>query len=458
MAALLLCNGKIVNEGSVKDGHILIEDGKISRILSSTEDLSVYSKHTERINIDNCHIFPGIIDDQVHFREPGLTHKADIYTESKAAVAGGVTSFMEMPNTIPNVFTQELLEEKFNIAKSCSLANYSFYLGASNSNLEEILKTNPKDVCGIKIFMGSSTGNMLVDDMIALDKIFANCNMLIATHCEDEETIQENLSIYQALYKQNIPVSEHPNIRSAEACYKSSSKAVALAKKHNTRLHVLHISTKNELDLFDGNMPLKDKRITSEACVHHLFFADSDYENKGNLIKWNPAIKTKADREAIRKGLLDNTIDIIATDHAPHTLVEKQQQYLKAPSGGPLLQHGFAAMLELYHEGILSLEVICRKMCHAPAVCFQIQDRGFIREGYWADLVVVDLNSPWKVSSSNLISKCQWSPFEKHSFQSKVRHTFVNGHLAYSNASKGVVLGIFDESTKGMRLLFDRPS
>ena len=457
MTAILLCNGKIVNEGSVKDGHVLIEDGKISRILSSTEDLSVFSKHVERININDCHVFPGIIDDQVHFREPGLTHKADIYTESKAAVAGGVTSFMEMPNTIPNVFTQELLEEKFNIAKNCSLANYSFYLGASNNNLDEILKTNPKNVCGIKIFMGSSTGNMLVDDMIALDNIFANCNMLIATHCEDEETIQKNLSKYKALYKQNIPVSEHPNIRSAEACYISSSKAVALAEKHNTRLHVLHISTKNELDLFDGNIPLKDKRITSEACIHHLFFDDSDYENKGNLIKWNPAIKTKADKDAIRKGLLDNTIDIIATDHAPHTLVEKQQKYLKAPSGGPLLQHGLAAMLELYHEGVLSLEVICHKMCHAPAVCFQIQDRGFIREGYWADLVVVDLNLPWKVSSSTLISKCQWSPFEQDSFQSKVRHTFVNGHLAYSNSSKGEALGLFDESTKGMRLIFDRP-
>lgn len=456
MGPILLCNGKIVNEGFIKEGHILIEDGKISKVFSASADILSIAESVERIDISNCHVFPGIIDDQVHFREPGLTHKADIYTEAKAAVSGGVTSFMEMPNTIPNVFTQKLLEDKFDIAKSCSLANFSFYLGASNDNLEEILKTNPKDVCGIKIFMGSSTGNMLVDDTEALENIFAKCNMLIATHCEDEETIQRNLTMYKTLYGVDISVGEHPNIRSAEACYKSSSKAVALAKKYQSRLHVLHISTKKELELFDGDIPLEDKRITAEACIHHLYFDDSAYEGKGNLIKWNPAIKTKTDKEAIRKGLADNTIDIIATDHAPHTLEEKQAKYFDAPSGGPLLQHGLVAMLDLYHEGVLSLEVIGRKMCHGPAICFQIKDRGFIKEGYWADLVVVDLNSPWKVSDTNLVSKCQWSPFKEHTFKSKVRQTFVNGHLAYFNPNQGNDLGSFDESKKGMRLIFDR--
>jgi len=438
------------------EGHILIENGKISKVLSASADISSFPQDIEKIDASNCHVFPGIIDDQVHFREPGLIHKADINTEAKAAVSGGVTSFMEMPNTIPNVFTQKLLEDKFDIAKSCSLSNYSFYLGASNNNLEEILKTNPKNVCGVKIFMGSSTGNMLVDDSVALENIFANCKMLIATHCEDEETIQRNLAIFKGRYGKNIPVWEHPNIRSADACYISSSKAVALAKKHQSRLHILHISTKKEVGLFDGNTPLKDKRITSEACVHHLYFDDAAYKSKGNLVKWNPAIKSRADKEAIRKGLMDNSIDIIATDHAPHTLKEKQANYLDAPSGGPLLQHGLLAMLELYHEGVLSLEIICQKMCHAPAICFQIKDRGFIKEGCWADLVVVDLNSPWTVCDQNIVAKCKWSPFNEHTFKSRIKKTFVNGHLAYYNDKQGNELGSFDQTKKGMRLIFDR--
>ena len=456
MISILLCNGKIVNEGSIMEGHILIENGKISKVLSASADISSFPQDIEKIDASNCHVFPGIIDDQVHFREPGLIHKADINTEAKAAVSGGVTSFMEMPNTIPNVFTQKLLEDKFDIAKSCSLSNYSFYLGASNNNLEEILKTNPKNVCGVKIFMGSSTGNMLVDDSVALENIFANCKMLIATHCEDEETIQRNLAIFKGRYGKNIPVWEHPNIRSADACYISSSKAVALAKKHQSRLHILHISTKKEVGLFDGNTPLKDKRITSEACVHHLYFDDAAYKSKGNLVKWNPAIKSRADKEAIRKGLMDNSIDIIATDHAPHTLKEKQANYLDAPSGGPLLQHGLLAMLELYHEGVLSLEIICQKMCHAPAICFQIKDRGFIKEGCWADLVVVDLNSPWTVCDQNIVAKCKWSPFNEHTFKSRIKKTFVNGHLAYYNDKQGNELGSFDQTKKGMRLIFDR--
>jgi dihydroorotase len=391
---------------------------------------------------------PGAIDDQVHFREPGLTHKANIYTESKAAVAGGITSFMEMPNTVPNTLTQELLEEKYAIAAESSLANYSFFMGASNDNLEEVLKTDPAKVCGVKVFMGSSTGNMLVDKKETLEALFSNCKMIIAAHCEDEATIKENTEKFRQKYGEEVPIEAHPIIRSEEACYLSSSFAINLAKKHNARLHVLHISTAKELELFEKK-PLKEKRITAEACIHHLWFTDADYKDKGNFIKWNPAVKRKEDRDAILEAVKDGIIDIIATDHAPHTLEEKQNSYFKAPSGGPLVQHAVAAMFELHHQGKITLEKLVEKMCHAPAALFEIEKRGFIKEGYWADIILVDPKANWTVTKENILYKCGWSPFEGQTFQSKVTHTFINGHLSYND-------GAFDETIKGARLMFDR--
>jgi dihydroorotase len=429
MATILIKSATIVNENKQYVADILVKDGIIERI-----DSIIDAHADEVINADGLHLLPGCIDDQVHFREPGLTHKGDIHTESRAAVAGGITSFMEMPNTVPNTLTQELLEEKYQIAASNSLANYSFYMGASNDNLDEVLRTDTANVCGIKVFMGSSTGNMLVDNPDTLENLFIQSPMLIATHCEDEATIKENLNHYKQLLGENIPVRLHPKIRSEAACYLSSSMAVELAKKHNTRLHILHISTEKETHLFDNRTPLKDKRITAEACIHHLWFSDKDYEEKGNLIKWNPAIKTEHDRDGILKAVLDGHIDVIATDHAPHTIEEKAQPYLHAPSGGPLVQHALPAMLELYHQGKITLEQIAEKMAHNVATCFQIEKRGFIREGYWADLVLVDLNNPWKVSKDNLLYKCKWSPFDGTTFQSKITHTIVSGNVVWNGS------------------------
>jgi dihydroorotase len=439
----LISNALIVNEGKICKGHVLIADGKIAEI----SEKEIVTDSEERINAAGKYLIPGMIDDQVHFREPGLTHKGEIYTESRAAVAGGITSFMEMPNTIPNALTQELLEAKYNRAAEVSLANYSFFMGASNDNLEEVLKTNPQNVCGIKIFMGSSTGNMLVDNAQTLEAIFSKCSMLIAVHCEDEATIRANTVLFREKYGEDIPVSCHPLIRSAEACYKSSSLAVQLAKKYNTRLHILHISTAKELELFDNTIPLVQKRITAEACIHHLWFSDEDYAAKGNLIKWNPAVKTRSDRNAILQGVITNRIDIIATDHAPHTMEEKANTYFKAPSGGPLVQHALVALMELHKQGKISLEKIVEKTSHAVADCFKIEKRGYIRKGYHADLVLIDPEKSWTVDKSNLYYKCQWSPFEGTTFSSKVSHTFVNGNLVYVNDS-------FQEEVKGRRLHF----
>jgi len=445
MSVTLIKNATIVNEGKIFCANILIENNFISKISES----EIYSEADKIIDASGKYLFPGCIDDQVHFREPGLTHKGEIYTEAKAAVAGGVTSYMEMPNTIPNVFTQKLLEEKYKRAAEVSLANYSFFMGASNDNIEEVLKTNPKNVCGIKVFMGSSTGNMLVDKRETLEALFSKCKLLIAVHCEDEDIIKRNMILYKAMYGEDVPMECHPLIRSEEACYKSSALAVELAKKYNTRLHILHISTAKELALFDNKTPLKQKRITAEACIHHLWFSDEDYKTKGAFIKWNPAIKKASDRKALLQGVLENKIDVIATDHAPHTIEEKQQTYFKAPSGGPLVQHSLIAMLELHHKGKISLEKIAEKMAHAVADCFQIEKRGYIREGYFADLVLVDLNDPWIVDKSTILYKCGWSPFEGLTFHSKISHTFVNGNLVYED-------GKFDESEKGQRLIFER--
>jgi dihydroorotase len=405
-------------------------------------------KNYKIIDAEGLHLFPGLIDDQVHFREPGLTHKADIYSESRAAVAGGITSFMEMPNTSPPTLTQELLEQKYQIAEEKSIANYSFFMGASNDNLEEVLKTNPRNVCGVKIFMGSSTGNMLVDNTETLKELFSQCKMLIATHCEDEATIRHNSSVYKEKYGDNVPIEFHPAIRNEEACYKSSSMAAELAAKHSTRLHILHISTEKELSLFSNKHPLSEKKITSEACIHHLWFSEDDYKTKGTLIKWNPAVKKASDREAIIKAVNDNRIDVIATDHAPHTIEEKQNSYFKAPSGGPLVQHSLVALLELYKQGKFSLEKIAEKASHSVADLFRIEKRGYIRKGYYADLVLVNLNSPWRVEKSNLLYKCKWSPFENTTFSSKITHTFVNGSLVYEN-------GKINDNIGGQRLLFN---
>ncbi len=441
----LLKGAKIFNEGISFVADILINNQRIEKIesnISATPD-------TEVVNLDGKWILPGCIDDQVHFREAGLTHKANIATESQAAVAGGITTFMEMPNTVPNTLTQELLEEKYTIAQHTSAANYSFFMGASNDNLDEVLKTNEKNVCGVKIFMGSSTGNMLVDNEMTLTNLFSQVPLLIATHCEDEATIRTNTALYKEKYGEDIPIEAHPLIRSEEACYLSSSMAVELAKKYNTRLHILHISTAKEVALFDNTIPLEKKRITAEACVHHLWFTDQDYSKKGNFIKWNPAVKTAKDRDGIWKGLLDNHIDIVATDHAPHTLEEKSKAYNQAPSGGPLVQHALLAMLEKAKEGIISVERVVEKMAHAPAICFQLAERGFIREGYYADLVVVDPTETITVNKSNVLYKCGWSPFEGVTFSNKIAGTYVNGILVYDG--KQIV-----SEQKGMRVLFNR--
>ena len=444
MNTYLIKAATIVNEGQKIVADVLIKDGLIAKI---GQNLS--APDAQEINAEGQYLLPGKIDDQVHFREPGLTHKADIFTESMAAVAGGITSFMEMPNTVPNTLTQDLLADKYEIAAQTSLANYSFYMGASNDNIEEVLKTDPKNVCGIKVFMGSSTGNMLVDNEKTLEKIFSKAPILVATHCEDEATIRHNLAEFKAKYGDDLTIEMHPLIRSAEACYKSSSLAVELAKTYQTRLHILHISTAKEIALFDNITPLKDKKITAEACVHHLWFNDKDYASKGNFIKWNPAVKTEDDQKGVLKGVLEDYIDVIATDHAPHTLEEKQQPYAQAPSGGPLVQHALPTLLEMHLQGKISLEKIVEKTAHNLAICFDIEKRGFIREGYWADLVLVDLKDSWKVTKLNNFYKCGWSPFDGDTFQASITHTFVSGNLAYQN-------GKFTTDQIGKRLTFVR--
>jgi len=443
---ILIKNATLVNEGTIKVTDVLIKDGRIEKIGAGITVDSA-ARVTE-LDATGLHLFPGCIDDQVHFREPGLTHKGDLFTESRAAVAGGVTSFMEMPNTVPNALTQELLEDKYRLAEEKSIANYSFFMGVSNNNRDEVLKTNPTTVCGIKIFMGSSTGNMLVDDVNVLNDLFANAPTLISTHCEDEKTIRHNLAEFTTRYGDGLLPEHHPLIRSAEACYLSSSFAVELAKKYGTRLHILHISTAREAGLFRNDIPLKDKKITAEACIHHLWFSDTDYKQLGNRIKWNPAVKTAADRQGIWEAVLDNRIDVIATDHAPHTLSEKSQPYPKAPAGGPMVQHSLLAMIEKSREGVLPLERIAEKMAHAVATCFRLRERGFVREGYYADLVLVDMSKPYTVTEDNLMYKCGWSPMEGITFSSSVTHTFVNGNLVYKN-------GKIIESGPGMRLSFD---
>ncbi len=445
MNSILIKAATLVNEGIIFTADVLIKDGFIDKIAPS-----ITVKADQEINAEGLYLLPGMIDDQVHFREPGLTHKADIFSESMAAVAGGITSYMEMPNTVPNTLTQTLLADKYAIASEMSLANYSFFMGASNNNLEQVLKTDPKKVCGIKVFMGSSTGNMLVDNESVLENLFKEAPMLVATHCEDEQTIRHNLAIFKEKYgEDNLTIDMHPLIRSAEACYKSSSLAVELAKRYQTRLHILHISTAKEVSLFNNTLPLKDKKITAEACVHHLWFDDRDYATKGNWIKWNPSIKTETDKNAILKGVLDNYIDVIATDHAPHTIEEKEQSYSKAPSGGPLVQHALPALLEMYHQGKITLEKIVEKAAHNVATCFNINKRGFIREGYWADLVLVNLNDPVKVIKPNILYKCGWSPFENQTFQSSISYTIVSGNLAYQK-------GKFTTNETGKRLEFNR--
>ncbi|WP_367389340.1 dihydroorotase [Lewinella sp. LCG006] len=441
---MLIKQARIVNRGTIKEGDILIKDGRIVKI---ARDIS--APEAKVIDAKGQLAIPGIIDDQVHFREPGLTHKGEIYTEAKAAVAGGITSFMEMPNVNPPTLSQELLEAKYQRAEQCSLANYSFYMGASNDNLEEVLKTDPKTVCGVKIFMGSSTGNMLVDNEKTLSNLFSQVPMLIATHCEDERTIQANIAKAKASYGEDVPIELHPVIRSVEGCYKSSSMAVSLAKKHNTRLHILHISTKDELALFRNDIPLEEKRITAEVCVHHLFFNSEDYATKGVKIKWNPAVKGRVHQEALLPALLNDKLDVIATDHAPHLPSEKANSYFNCPSGGPLVQHALNVMLDFYHKGKISIEKIVEKMCHAPAVCYELADRGYLEEGQWADIVLVDEQATWTVTPENILYKCGWSPFEDYTFKGKVNTTIVSGHLAYHE-------GKFDESKWGQRLTFSR--
>lgn len=444
MNSTVITNAKIVNEGKIAEGDVLIKGQRIEKIAGS-----ISTGHADVVDANGMLLLPGAIDDQVHFREPGLTHKATIETEARAAVAGGVTSFMEMPNTVPPTFTQKLLEEKYQIGERTSLANYSFFVGAANDNLDEVLKTDITKVCGLKIFMGSSTGNLLVDNPTVLESFFSRFPSLIATHCEDEPIIRQNTSEFKAKYGDDMPIKYHPLIRSEEACYKSSSFAIGLARKHGTRLHILHISTAKETGLFDNKVPLASKKITAEACIHHLWFNDTDYDKLGTRIKWNPAVKTSADQKEIFNAVLDDRIDVIATDHAPHTLEEKQNKYFNAPSGGPLIQHSLVAMLEFYHQKKISLEKIVQKMAHNPAILFKIKERGFIREGYFADLVLVDPNAPWTVAKNNMLAKCGWSPFEDQTFQSSVTHTWISGHLAFAN-------GKFNEQKKGERLLFDR--
>lgn len=442
MESILIKSATIVNEGREFVADVLIRDGFIDKIASE-----ITTATDREINAEGLYLFPGMIDDQVHFREPGLTHKGDIFSESMSAVAGGITSFMEMPNTVPNTLTQELLEHKYTLGAELSLANYSFYMGASNDNLDEVLKTDATKVCGVKVFMGSSTGNMLVDNETTLDGIFKEVPMLIATHCEDEMTIRKNLSAFKAKYNDELTIEMHPLIRNAEACYISSSLAVSLAKQHQSRLHVLHISTAKEIELFDATTTLADKKITAEACIHHLWFNDQDYAEKGNFIKWNPAIKTSIDQDAILRAVKSGAIDVIATDHAPHTLEEKQLPYSQAPSGGPLVQHALPALLDMYHAGKLSLTEIVTKTAHNPAICYKVEKRGYIREGYWADIVLVDLNDGFKVTKQNILYKCGWSPFEGHTFKSSIAHTIVSGRLAYSK-------GKFTANETGQRLTF----
>jgi dihydroorotase len=426
----LIKNAKIVNEGIIFEGDVLIEGQIITKIDTS---ISAKSSDVFVIDAEGKYLIPGAIDDQVHFREPGLTHKAHIKSESKAAISGGITSFIEMPNTNPQTTTIEKLNDKFNIAKETSYANYSFMFGGTNDNLDEILKVDPKQVAGLKLFLGSSTGNMLVDDPEVLEKIFSSTDLVISVHCEDEATIKANTEKYIKEYGDDIPMKYHHLIRSEDACYISSSKAIELAKKTGARLHVFHLSTGKETKLFTNKIPLKDKKITSEVCIHHLWFNEKDYDEKGSLIKWNPAVKTQKDQEQLLKALLDDRIDVIATDHAPHTLEEKNNVYTKAPSGGPLVQHALPALLEMHHNGLISIEKIVEKMCHNPAILFDIEKRGYIREGYFADLVLVDLNQPWTVTKDNILYQCGWSPFEGTTFKSRISHTFVNGHLAYNN-------------------------
>ncbi len=446
MNKFLIKNAKIVNEGVIFEGDVLIENDLIVEI---AESISAKSSDFIIIDAEGNYLMPGAIDDQVHFREPGLTHKGNIESESRAAVAGGITSFIEQPNTVPNAVTQEILEEKYQLAANNSYANYSFMMGATNDNLEEVLKTNPRDVAGVKIFLGSSTGNMLVDDEAVLEKIFSCTTMLIAVHCEDEATIRNNLEKYKEIYGDEVPITAHHLIRSEEACYISSSKAVALAKKTGARLHVFHLSTAKEMELFTNKIPLEDKKITAEVCIHHLWFTNEDYDTKGNLIKWNPAVKTANDRKVLWEALLDGRIDVVATDHAPHTLEEKTQSYLKAPSGGPLVQHAVVAMFEFHHQGKISVEKIVEKMCHNPAKLFKIEKRGFIKVGYFADLVIVNSGLPWSVKKENILAKCGWSPFEGFTFKSRITHTFVNGKLVYTgNKVKDI--------RAGQRMLFDR--
>lgn len=444
MSEYLLVNGQLVNEGKIVQQDILIRDSGIDKIGNNLS-----AANATIIDLNGQFIFPGVIDDQVHFREPGLTHKGDLYSESKAAVAGGITSFMEMPNTIPNTLTQELLEAKYQLAASRSFANFSFFMGVSNDNYEEVMRTNGKNVCGIKIFMGASTGNMLVDNENTLNKIFAETELLIATHCEYEPIIKENLQRAKEKYGEEIPIWMHPVIRNEDACFMSSLHAITLAKKYKTRLHILHISTAKELQHFTNTVPLKEKRITAEACIHHLWYCDEDYPRLGNFIKWNPAIKSANDRDQILQAVLDNRIDVIATDHAPHTLEEKQNKYINAPAGGPLVQHALPAILDFYHDGKITLTKIAEKMSHAVADCFNITDRGYIREGYFADLAIVDLKKSFTVTKENILAKCGWSPFEGHTFRSSVTNTFVSGKHTYSN-------GKFKEEHRGMRLTFNR--
>jgi dihydroorotase len=452
MNKTLIKSATVVNEGEIFTGDVLIEGKIISKIEREIEEGGA----TE-INAEGLHLFPGLIDDQVHFREPGLTHKGEIYTEAKAAVAGGVTSYMEMPNTVPQATTLIELEKKYSRAAECSLANYSFLMGGTNNNLEEVLKADFSKIAALKLFLGSSTGDMLVDNEKALEGFFSKVNSVICTHCEDDVMIKENQKRIIEEYGEDIPTYFHPIIRSEEACYRSSFNAVELAKKHNTRLHVFHVSTAKELSLFTNKIPLKQKRITAEACIHHLWFSDEDYKSKGNFIKWNPAVKTQYDRDKILEAGLDGTVDVVATDHAPHTIEEKQLPYLKAPSGGPLIQHSLQAMLQFHAQGKITLEKIVEKMCHNPADLFRVEKRGYIREGYFADLVLVNLCRSQTVNKQNILYKCGWSPFEGYTFNSSIEKTFVNGHLVYNaSASLSTGTGKFDESKKGERLQFTK--
>jgi dihydroorotase len=445
----LIKNARIVNNGITNRGFVLVRGGMI-RAIGKGEPAEI-PDHVEVIDAGGKYLLPGVIDDQVHFREPGLTHKGEIATETKAAVAGGITSFMEMPNTKPQATTIDLLEEKYRRAAEVSMANYSFYLGATNDNMDEIKKLDPGRNCGVKVFMGASTGNMLVDNISSLEKIFAGSPTLVATHCEDEPTIRKNMDEHRALYGEDIPVHLHPVIRSEEACYLSSSLAVELARKYNTRLHILHISTARELELFDHGTDFEKKRITAEVCIHHLWFSDEDYEKKGTLIKWNPSVKTKHDRDSLLAALLNDKLDVIATDHAPHTIEEKQSKYFDSPSGGPMVQHSLVSMLELVHRNKLTIEKVVEKMCHAPARLFGVRERGFLEPGFKADMVMVDMEQEWTVARKNIYYKCGWSPFEGETFQSSVTHTWVNGKLVYKD-------GMFNEMVRGERIEFERKS